>query len=323
MKQGKIRVAMIGAGGMANSVHYPSLASLDDVDIAAICDLDTERLNTTADKYGVEKRYANYQKMIEEIAPDAVYAIAHPDVMYPVWIWCLEHGLNLFIEKPMGFTIHQARTLARLAEENNCVTQVGFQRRAAPIAAKLREKCLEKGPIFHAVCQFYKCAIQPCTAARCQIIDDGIHAIDTIRWMCGGELVELHCDVKNVGVPNRNYVAALMRFDSGATGVVNITWASGRRVFRVEMHSPGIVAEVDIEGKGHVYADGDTTGVEYDTKDVAGSSELFVFGGFQAKTRDFIDCVKSGGRPGSNFSDAVKTIDLAERILAQTLLAGR
>ena len=45
---GKVRVAMVGAGGMANGVHYPSLASFDDVEIAAICDLDEKRLNETA-----------------------------------------------------------------------------------------------------------------------------------------------------------------------------------------------------------------------------------------------------------------------------------
>lgn len=78
----KVRVAMIGAGGMANSVHYPSLASFDDVEIAAICDLDTERLNDTADKYQVEKRYTDYRNMVKEIAPDAVYAIGQPHIMY-------------------------------------------------------------------------------------------------------------------------------------------------------------------------------------------------------------------------------------------------
>ena len=50
----KVKVAMIGAGGMANGVHYPSLASFDDAEIAAICDLDEKRLNDTADKYQVE-----------------------------------------------------------------------------------------------------------------------------------------------------------------------------------------------------------------------------------------------------------------------------
>ena len=43
----KVRVAMIGAGSMANSVHYPSLASFDDVEITAICELDPDRLTAT------------------------------------------------------------------------------------------------------------------------------------------------------------------------------------------------------------------------------------------------------------------------------------
>jgi len=80
----KIRVAMIGAGGMANTVHYPSLASFDDVEIAAICDLDEARLNATSDKYGVDKRYTNYPAMCEEVAPDAVYAIGQPHIMVDV-----------------------------------------------------------------------------------------------------------------------------------------------------------------------------------------------------------------------------------------------
>lgn len=97
----KVRVAMIGAGGMANSVHYPSLASFDDVEIAAICDLDENRLNSTADKYKVERRYKNYRKMINDVAPDAVYVIGQPHIMYDIWTWCLQQKLNLYIEASM------------------------------------------------------------------------------------------------------------------------------------------------------------------------------------------------------------------------------
>jgi predicted dehydrogenase len=55
---------------------------------------------------------------------------------------------------------------------------------------------------------------------------------------------------------------------------------------------------------------------------VAGSNENYVFGGFQAKNREFIDAIKAGKQPGSNFSDAVKTMEVAERILAKSLLKG-
>jgi len=318
----KVRVAMIGAGSMANRVHYPSLASFSDVEIVAICDLDQGRLNSTADKYGVEGRYTEYRRMIEETTPDAVYAIGQPHIMYDIWVWCLRQRLNLYIEKPMGITLHQAEALAYLADEQGCITQVSFQRRASPLAVKLREKCLRRGPIVHAVCEFYKWAPTPYLEARDHMLDDGVHAIDTLRWMCGGEVERMEVMSKRVGVPDRNFFVVLLGFDNGATGVMVLSWSSGRRIFRVEMHAQGICAEADLEGKGHLYADGDTQGLEYDAKEVAGSDELHVYGGFLAKNREFIDCVKSGTQPQSNFSDALRTMEIADRILASSHLSG-
>ena len=313
---------MIGAGGMANSVHYPSLASFSDVQIAAICDLDPGRLNATADKYGVRARYSDYREMVDEIAPDAVYAIGQPHIMYDIWMWCLERGLNLYIEKPMGLTIHQARSLAHMAEKKGCVTQVSFQRRTCPMVVMLRDECLKRGPITHAVCTFYKCSTEPTLGARDHMMDDGVHAIDTLRWMCGGEVVGVESVCRRVLVPDINFITAMLHFDNGATGVMMNSWTSGRRIFRVEIHAPGVCAEAEHEGKGYLYADGDTKGVEFDTRQIAGSDDVRVFGGFEAKNREFIDCAKSGSQPGSNFSDAVKTMEVAETILAQALLEG-
>jgi virulence factor len=325
----RVRVLMIGAGAMANAVHYPSLASFEDVEIAAICELDPARLHATADRYNVpiERRYlsqglAGYQKAVTEVDPDAVYAIGQPNIMYPVWKWCLEQGRNLYIEKPMGLSLHQARALAHLAETHECTTQVSFQRRTCPMVVNLRADCLARGPITHAVCEFYKCSPEPYLDARDHMVDDGVHAIDTLRWMCGGEVVDVRSVTRRVGVPDMNFFSALLCFDNGATGLLVNSWTSGRRIFRVQMHAPGICAEAEHEGKGALYADGDTTGVSFDTREAAGSDELYVYGGFRAKNREFIDAVKSGGRPGSCFTDAVRTMEVAEIILAQALVRG-
>jgi len=316
----KVRVAMIGAGVMANSVHYPSLARMQDVAFAGICDLDADRLRTTADTYQIEARYTDYRRMVEEQAPDAVYAIGQPNMMYDIWTWCLKQGLNLYIEKPMGITLHQARALAYLAEKHGCITQVSFQRRACPIAVTLREACLKRGPIVHALCRFYKNQPEPYLEARDHMLDDGVHAIDTLRWACGGEVVEVQSEIKRVGTPDYNFISALLRFDNGAIGLLVNSWTSGRRIFAMEMHSHGICAEVELEGKGYLYADGDIHGIQYDTRQVAGSDQLYMFGGFFAKNREFIDAVRSHTLPASHFGDAVKTMEVADRILAQTLL---
>jgi len=246
----KLRIAFIGAGAMANRVHYPSLASFEDVALEALCDLDPGRLNATGDRWGISRRYTDYRRMVEEVAPDAVYAIGPPHHFYDIWTWCLRQGLHLFVEKPLGTTLHQARSLAHLAEQHGCITQVGFQRRTCPLLVQLRDECLRRGPIVHSLCEFYKCEPTPYLEARDRLMDDGIHALDTLRWMCGGELLEVRSLTRRVGVPDINFVAALAEFDSGATGLLANSWSSGRRIFRVEMHAPGICAEGDPEGMG-------------------------------------------------------------------------
>lgn len=319
----KVRIAVIGAGEMANRVHYPSLAAFDDVEIVGICDLDERRLNATADTYGIQSRYTNYQVMIEACTPDGVYAIGQPHIMYDIWIWCLQHGQNLYIEKPMGITWHQAQMLAYLAEQHSVITQVSHQRRSSPMLVKLRQECLKKGPITHAVCEFYKYAPTPFSNARDHMLDDCTHAIDTVRWMCGGEVIAIESHCKRIGVPDINWIGAVLHFDTGASGFVINSWSSGRRVFRVQMHAPGIFVDADVEGKAQLYVDGDIRGIEYDARDVAGSDQFFVFGGFQAKSREFIDSLKYGlDVTTSPFRDCLKTMEVAEKILAQALMRG-
>jgi predicted dehydrogenase len=317
----KVRIAMIGAGSMANRVHYPSLASFPDVEIAAICDLSEARLNATADKYNVAARFSDYQKMIETIAPDGVYAIGPPHHMLDIWIWCLQQKLNLYIEKPLGLSLHHAQILTDLAESVGVITQVSHQRRACPIFVKMREECLKNGPIVHASCEFFKNAPVSNVSAYDHMQGDGVHAIDTVRWMCGGEVTKVQSHCKRVGAPDINWIHAILHFDSGATGLVSGSWSSGRRIFRVQMHSQGVACDAEDEGKARLYRDGDVQGIEYDTREVAGSDEIFVFGGFQAKNREFIDALKAGQHlTKSPFSDCLKTMKVAHIILAQALL---
>jgi virulence factor len=326
----KVKICIIGAGGMASRVHYPSLASFEDVEIAGVGELLPERLNAVCDQFKIPKaaRYelrfpTDYQKMIEKVAPDGVYVIGQPNIMYDIWVWCLQQGLNLYIEKPMGITLHHAQMLAHLAEEKKLITQVSHQRRSCPLLVKMREECLKRGPITHAICEFYKCDPVPYFGARDRMMDDGTHAIDTVRWMCGGEVVDVEATCKRVGTPDINWISATLHFDNGSTGFILLSFVSGRRVFRVQMHAPRICTDAEVEGKAILYADGDYNGVVYDTKDVAGSNELHVFGGFAAKNREFIDSLKAGREMTSSpFRDCVKTMAVAEEILGQALMQG-
>ena len=60
----KVRVALIGAGAMANAVHYPSLASFDDVELVGLCDLDPQKLAQTAAKFNISDTFSDYRRML-------------------------------------------------------------------------------------------------------------------------------------------------------------------------------------------------------------------------------------------------------------------
>jgi len=197
---------------------------------------------------------------------------------------------------------------------------VSFQRRSTPLVTMLRDECLKRGPVVHAVCRFYKCAMAPFLGARDHMMDDGVHAIDTLRWICGGEVSRVDSVTRSVGAPDTNLIVAMLHFSSGATGLMVNSWSSGRRIFSVEIHAPGVCAEAEHEGRGTLYADGDTQGVSYDAAQVAGSNEFYVYGGFRAKHREFIDALRTGTQPSSCFADALVTMEVAETILAQGLL---
>jgi predicted dehydrogenase len=330
---GTLKVVMIGAGSRANAVIYPSFNDLwkqDKVDIVGICDIDLIRLNTTADKYGIKSRYGaggvfDYQKMVSELKPDAAVVIGQPHIMYDIWMWCLSQGLHLYIEKPLALSIHQARALAAVAKRKGVVTQVSLQRRYTPMVTKLRDECLKRGPMTHVLCKFYKSEIKDFLGARDHMMDDSVHAIDTLRWMAGSEVVKVESVTNRVGTVDINFIMAQLTFANGCVGHLMNNWSSGKRIFAVEMHAPGIFVEAEHEGKGFMYTDGNLTPTVFDTAEFAGSTDNHVFTGVLAAAEDFVNCCVKSGQPGSkqpecSFENTVNTMKVAEVILAQSLL---
>ncbi|MCL2773813.1 MAG: Gfo/Idh/MocA family oxidoreductase [Oscillospiraceae bacterium] len=326
----KLRVVIIGAGGRANQVIYPSFADLRDageVEIAGICDIDLNRLNKTADKYNIEKRYGaggvfDYQNMINELKPEAAVVIGQPHIMYDIWMWCLERGLHLYVEKPLALSIHQARALQAVAKRNSCITQVSLQRRYTPMVMQMRDECLKRSAITHAFCKFYKCEVgKDFLGARDHMMDDCFHSIDTLRWICGSEVIDVESTAKRIGTVDINFISAVLHFENGAIGHLINSWSSGKRIFAVEMHSQGIFAEAEHETKGYLYADGNLNGIEYDSQKCAGSDKFHVYTGVLNAAKDFVNGCLNGTQPQSCFDDAVKTMKVAEIILAQALLS--
>ena len=129
----RVRVAIIGAGNQGRR-HAESLSSLDGAEIAAICDVDAERLAAQRERIGSKARaVADFRRLLDDPSIDAV-TIATPDHWHtPAALLALAAGKHVYVEKPCSHNIREGRLLAdAAAAAPKLVIAHGTQARATP-----------------------------------------------------------------------------------------------------------------------------------------------------------------------------------------------
>lgn len=98
MKNGKLQVAVIGCGGIANQKHFPALTGQKDkCDIAAFCDIELERAQTAAEKYGTDgcQVTTDYLEVMKNPDIDVVH-VCTPNVAHcPITVAAFEAGKHV------------------------------------------------------------------------------------------------------------------------------------------------------------------------------------------------------------------------------------
>ena len=204
----------------------------------------------------------------------------------------------------------------KLAEKNKCLTMVGFQRRFAPLMVEARKRVEERGPVIQCVAKYVKNYVgdKPYYDGAIDILTcDAIHAVDILHWMCG-EVKAIASDIGSFYANYNNTFNALLKFERGAIGILLANWVAGRRIYAVEIYGKGIHAYVDPEDKAIIYKDNSDKPEVISVTDMFGDADLYQYAGFLQENRHFIDCVKEGKEPLTNFADSVKTMELVDKI---------
>lgn len=97
--------------------------------IVAICDIDEERLDKAAQKYPQAKKYVDYRKMYDEMGSsfDAV-TVSTPDHSHaPAALRAMRMGKHIYCQKPLTYTVQEARMMREVAAEKKICTQMGNQ----------------------------------------------------------------------------------------------------------------------------------------------------------------------------------------------------
>ncbi|XCN72671.1 MAG: Gfo/Idh/MocA family oxidoreductase [Candidatus Electrothrix aestuarii] len=245
MSKEKLRVGVIGVGYLGR-FHALKYAAMDDVQLVGVADADPERAQTVAEECGT-KAFADYQPLLEHV--DAVSIVVPTVYHHAVAIACLEHGVDILLEKPMTTTLQEADELIALADRKKLLLQVGHLERFNP--AVLSMQPLLNNPLFieaHRLSTFKNRGTDVDV-----ILDLMIHDIDIILSIINSPIKDIHTVGAPVITQLTDIANARIVFKNGCTANITVSRISMENIRRMRIFQPGKYLSVDF-GKKEVMA---------------------------------------------------------------------
>lgn len=192
----KLKIAIVGCGGIANQKHFPALKSQSDkCEMVAFCDIEIERAQKAAEEYGTEdaKVYTQYEELLKDKEIDVVH-VCTPNVAHsPITVAAFEAGKHVMCEKPMAHNTEAAEKMMEAWKKSGKKFTVGYQNRFRKDTKMLHEACVagDLGDIYFAKAHAIRRRAVPtwgvfpdkAKQGGGPLIDIGTHALDITLWM--------------------------------------------------------------------------------------------------------------------------------------------
>jgi predicted dehydrogenase len=125
-----LRVGVVGLGEVAQIIHLPNLNDLGQrFEISAVCDVSPGVLKAVAHKYHVAHVFMDYAEMLRQVPLDVVFVLNANEYHAPTALAAMDHGVNVFVEKPLCMNRREAEALQEKAQSTGLTLMVGYMRR--------------------------------------------------------------------------------------------------------------------------------------------------------------------------------------------------
>lgn len=330
-----MKYGLIGCGRIATN-HIKAVLN-NNLEFVAVCDIEESQINNLLAKHGLDKdtaikHYIDYKKMIEQNKLDLVAIATESGNHAEIALYCIDHGINCIIEKPIAMSIQEADQIIRHAEEKGVKVSACHQNRFN-IAVQEMRKAVEAGrfgKLSHgSVHVRWNRNVDYYTQApwRGKWASDGgalmnqcIHGIDLLRWMMGDEVEEVYgqtrqqfhdyLEAEDVGM-------AVIKFKNGAVATIEGTTNVYPRNLEETLYLFGENGTVKLGGTStnniDVWQFADETEADHKNKGLEEATSNVYGNGHTSLYTDVIDAVKNDRRP---YVDAVAGRNALELVLA-------
>ena len=190
----KIKIGVIGLGGVAQLVHLPNLSKMPNVEVSAVAETNKNRLQTISEKFSIKQKFSNYKDLLEKSEVDAIIVATPTSTHKDIAIDCLQAGKDVLVEKPLARTYLEAKQVLDAAKKAKKRLMVGMNLRYRPDTMILRSlmNSNEIGEPFYIKCGWIrkqssseKWFTKKEQSGGGVIIDLGIHLLDMALWLLG------------------------------------------------------------------------------------------------------------------------------------------
>jgi predicted dehydrogenase len=238
MQSRKLRIGVIGTGGIARAVHVPGWQDIPDVEIVALADVNETLVRKVAKDLGVGPAFTDYRKLLKVDGLDAV-DICTPNRMHgPIVLAALAAGKHVLCEKPLATTpaeIEKMIASAKKAKRMLCVMQ-NNRYRGISVALKRWVDTGGLGDVYYGRAWAIRRNLLPPAVGFISrklsgggpCMDIGVHCLDLAMWL--------------MGFPEPVSVAGTMGTHLAHTKIIPGAWGDwDRKVYDVEDFACGLV----------------------------------------------------------------------------------
>jgi predicted dehydrogenase/threonine dehydrogenase-like Zn-dependent dehydrogenase len=219
----RLAIGFIGAGNYASSMLLPHLAQLPNAELVHVTTTKSLSAVNAQRRFGFTTASTSASAVLEDGSLDAIFVVTRHATHADLVCRALETGKAVFVEKPLALTAEELDRITEvIAKTGNDRLMVGFNRRFAPMLAKMKA---DFGPASSAAVTRYLVNAGPLGADSwyrnegegSRFTGEGGHFLDTLSWWADSLPEEVYA----VGGPDSDDLQVTVRFANGASGVIS------------------------------------------------------------------------------------------------------
>jgi predicted dehydrogenase len=260
-----VRLGVLGAGNFANAVVLPLLRRVPSVECVGLASAGGLSSASAARKYGFRYAATDDVRILEDPQINVVAVLTRHNLHAGQTVAALKAGKHVFCEKPLALTWEELESVAKALRRSGRTLMVGFNRRFAPMAVRLREAMELAGEplvMHYRVNAGYLPAshwVQDPAEGGGRLLGEACHFIDLLTFLVDGPPIRVSASGLPEGDRYRDdNVVIDLSFPDGSIGVVTYvaSGSPGAPKERLEVFGGGKMAVLDDFRRLEIYSDG-------------------------------------------------------------------